>query len=162
VPSKTYTLQLIRLLDHFLDKTINLYAVMGYEPGEINNHRFSSRVHIEKNLDNMAAFITKMDVGIIAGGFIKFEFMCIGTPFLLISLCDHQQKLARKFASHGYGVYLGEIKNLIANPGKFQRKMESFLSNETLRKEMFENSRRLVDGQGSSRILEMVNSLIAN
>jgi spore coat polysaccharide biosynthesis predicted glycosyltransferase SpsG len=159
VPSKTYTLQLIRQLDHFLDKTINLHAVMGYEPGEIQHHWFSSRVHIEKNVDNMAAFITEMDVGIIAGGFIKFEFMCIGTPFLLVSLCYHQQKLARKFASHGYGVYFGEMKNLIANPGKFQRKMESFLSNETLRTEMFENSRRLVDGQGSSRILEMVNTL---
>jgi spore coat polysaccharide biosynthesis predicted glycosyltransferase SpsG len=162
VPSKTYTLQLIRLLDYFLDKTINLHGVMGYEPGEIHNHSFSSRVHIGKNVDNMAAFITEMDVGIIAGGFIKFEFMCIGTPFLLVSLCNHQQELARKFASNGYGVYLGEIKNLIANPGKLQRKMESFLLNETLRVEMFGNSRRLVDGQGSSRILEIVNSLIVN
>jgi spore coat polysaccharide biosynthesis predicted glycosyltransferase SpsG len=160
VPSKTYTLQLIRLLDQFLDKTVNLHAVMGYDPGELSSHRFSSRVHIGKNIDNMAAFITEMDVGIIAGGFIKFEFMCIGTPFLLVSLCAHQQELARKFASNGYGVYLGEIKNLIANPGKFQRKIESFLSNETLRVEMFENSRQLVDGQGSVRILEMVNSLI--
>jgi UDP-2,4-diacetamido-2,4,6-trideoxy-beta-L-altropyranose hydrolase len=162
VPSQDYTLQLIRLLDHFLDKTINIHAVMGFDPGEILNQSFSSRVHIGKNLDNMAAFITEMDVGIIAGGFIKFEFMCIGTPFLLVSLCNHQQKLARKFASKGYGVYLGEIKYLIANPGKFRRKIESFLSNETLRVEMFENSRRLVDGQGSSRILEIVNSLIAS
>jgi spore coat polysaccharide biosynthesis predicted glycosyltransferase SpsG len=162
VPSKTYTLQLIRLLDQFLDKTINLHAVMGYDPGELRNHRFSSRVHTRKNIDNMAAFIKKMDVGIIAGGFIKFEFMCIGTPFLLVSLCAHQQKLARKFASNGYGIYLGEMKNLIANPGKSQRKIESFLSNETMRMEMFENSRQLVDGQGSVRILEMVNSLIAN
>lgn len=162
VPSKTYTLQLIRLLDHFLDKTIKLHAIMGYEPGEIQNHSFSSRVHIGKNVDNMAAFITEMDIGIIAGGFTKFEFMCIGTPFLLVSLCNHQQKLARKFSSNGYGVYLGEIKNLIANPGKFQRTMESFLSNETLREEMFGNSRRLVDGQGSSRILEIVNSSIVN
>jgi spore coat polysaccharide biosynthesis predicted glycosyltransferase SpsG len=159
VPSKTYTLQLIRLLDHFLDKTVNLHAVMGFDPGEIHNQAFSSRVHIEKNVDNMAAFITEMDMGIIAGGFIKFEFMCIGTPFLLVSLCHHQQKLARKFASKGYGAYLGEIKHLIANPGKFRRKIESFLSNDILRVEMFENSRRLVDGQGSSRILEMVNTL---
>jgi spore coat polysaccharide biosynthesis predicted glycosyltransferase SpsG len=161
VPSPTYTLQLIRLLDHFLDKTVDLHAVMGFDPGEVHNPSFSPRVHIEKNPDNMAAFIAEMDVGIIAGGFIKFEFMCIGTPFLLVSLCDHQQKLARKFAANGYGLYLGEIKNLIANPGKFQRKIESFLSNETLRVEMSGNSRRLVDGQGSSRILEIVNSITA-
>jgi spore coat polysaccharide biosynthesis predicted glycosyltransferase SpsG len=160
VPSQNYTLRLIRLLDHFLDKTVNLHAVMGFDPGEIHNQSFSARVHIEKNVDNMAAFITEMDVGIIAGGFIKFEFMCIGTPFLLVSLCKHQLELARKFAAKGYGIYLGEIKNLIANPGKFQRKIESFMYNEALRVEMFEHSRRLVDGQGSSRILEIVNALI--
>jgi len=56
----------------FLDKTVNLHAVMGFDPGEIHNQSFSSRVHIGKNVDNMVAFITGMDVGIIAGGFIKF------------------------------------------------------------------------------------------
>jgi spore coat polysaccharide biosynthesis predicted glycosyltransferase SpsG len=113
VPSQNYTLRLIRLLDHFLDKTVNLHAVMGFDPGEIHNQS-----------------------------------------------CKHQLELARKFAAKGYGIYLGEIKNLIANPGKFQRKIESFMYNEALRVEMFEHSRRLVDGQGSSRILEIVNALI--
>jgi spore coat polysaccharide biosynthesis predicted glycosyltransferase SpsG len=162
VPPRTYTLELTRLLDSFLDKKINLHVVMGFKPEEIKGVLFSPRVHIKKKVDNIAAFIAEMDVGIIAGGFIKFEMMCVGTPFLLISLCDHQQKLARKFAAKGYGIYLGEIKVLIANRKKIQRKMESFLLNQTLREDIFGNSRRLVDGKGSSRILEMVKSRIDN
>jgi len=163
VPSKTHTLGLTRLLDNFLDKKINLHVVMGFEPGEIDPDPFSSRVYVEKNIDDMAAFIAGMDLGIIAGGFLKFEFMCIGTPFALVSLCDHQQKLARKFASKGYGVYFGDIKHLIGNQkneARLKRKMAALVLNEKLREEMFRNSRQLVDGQGSYRILDMVNSSI--
>jgi spore coat polysaccharide biosynthesis predicted glycosyltransferase SpsG len=109
----------------------------------------------------MAEFIAGMDLGIIAGGFIKFESMCIGTPFVLISLCAHQEKLAKKFANRGYGIYLGAIKNILAHQDRFKRKIEDFLVNETLRKEMFEKSRQLVDGKGSSRILEMVKAGLA-
>lgn len=162
VPSKAYTFELVRVMDAFLDKNIHLYVVMGFEPSGIDLELSSSRVHLVKNVDNMAEFITKMDAGIIAGGFIKFEMMCIGTPFLLVSLCDHQQRLARKFAAGGYGVYLGDIKDLIANQKKFRRKIESFLANAALREEMFGNSRQLVDGKGSSRIFALVNRLIGN
>jgi len=162
VPSKTHTLELTRLMDSFLDKSINLHVVMGFEPEGINMELFSSRVHLVKNVVNMAEFIMEIDVGIIAGGFIKFEMMCIGTPFLLVSLCRHQQLLARKFAADGYGVYLGKIKDLIVNQKKSRRKTESFLANETLREKMFGNSRQLVDGKGSSRILALVNRLIGN
>ena len=162
VPSKAYTLELTRVMDGFLDKNIHLHVVMGFEPAEIDLELFSSRVHLVKNVDNMAKFITEMDAGIIAGGFIKFEMMCIGTPFLLVSLCDHQQRLARKFAARGYGVYLGEIKDSIANQKKLHRKMESFLANTALREKMFVSSRQLVDGKGSSRIFALVNRLIGN
>ncbi|UCH95026.1 MAG: hypothetical protein JSV88_32890 [Candidatus Aminicenantes bacterium] len=163
VPSQTHTLKLTQLLDRFLDKKIKLHIVMGFAPGgsHFDTTLFSSRVKVVKNVDNMAAFIEKIDAGIIAGGFIKFEMMCIGTPFVLISLADHQHWLARKFAAQGYGVYLGKIKDLLSNPNKFKQEMETFLSDETLRKQMFSNSRQLVDGKGSDRVLEMVNSFAA-
>lgn len=162
VPSKTLTWELIRVMDGFLDKSLHLHVVMGFSPEEIDVEMFSSRVHLVKNVENMAEFITEMDMGITAGGFIKFEMMCIGTPFLLVSLCDHQQRLARKFAAGGYGVYLGEIKNLLAQQKRFRRKLESFLANAALREKMFGNSRQLVDGKGSSRIFALVNRLIGN
>ena len=162
VPAKERTMKLVQLLDSFLDKKIHLSVVMGFEPEEIDTGMFTSRVQVIKNVENMAEFITRIDAGIIAGGFIKFEMMCIGTPFLLVSLCDHQQRLALKFSARGYGIYLGDIKQLLNNQKKFQRQMESFLANETLREEMFENSRRLVDGNGSSRILALVNRRAGN
>jgi UDP-2,4-diacetamido-2,4,6-trideoxy-beta-L-altropyranose hydrolase len=162
VPEPGETLELIRLLDQFPGEKINLHAVMGYESERSETSTFSKRVHFYKNVDNMAEFITGMDVGIIAGGFIKFEFMCIGTPFLLVARAKHQQELARKFSEKGFGIYMGTLKQILAHPTAFEQKITDFLSNTGLRKKMFENSRRLVDGKGSTRILEMVNSAIEN
>jgi spore coat polysaccharide biosynthesis predicted glycosyltransferase SpsG len=162
VPEPEETLELIRLLDRFLDKKINLHVVMGFKPGEIPATAFSSRVTFVRNIDNMAAFIEKMDVGIIAGGFVKFEFMCIGTPFLLVSRARHQHQLAKKFSEKGFGVYMGPLKEVLDYPQTFEQKMNAFLEDNELREKMFEDSRRLVDGKGSSRILDMVNSAIGS
>jgi spore coat polysaccharide biosynthesis predicted glycosyltransferase SpsG len=161
VPEPGETLELIRLLDRFLDKKINLHVVMGFEPAAVKKDTFSRKVNFYENVD-MAEFIPGMDIGIIAGGFVKFEFMCIGTPFVLVSRAKHQHQLAKKFSGKGFGIYMGTLKQVLAHPRTFEQKMNSFLSNNKLRKKMYENSRRLVDGKGSSRILEIVNSAIGN
>lgn len=162
VPDPDYTLELVKLLDNILERQVRLKVVMGYDPGEVDTADYSSRVLFVKNVEDMAGFIAGIDVGIIAGGFIKFEMMCVGTPFGLISLCEHQQKLARKFSRHGYGVYWGSITNILAKPGNFKRKITAFLTDASLRKTIFTGSRRLVDGNGSSRIVELTNAFIEN
>jgi spore coat polysaccharide biosynthesis predicted glycosyltransferase SpsG len=161
VPEPDETRELIRLLDRFLDKEINLHVVMGFEPLKVKKDAISRKINFYENVD-MAEFIPRMDIGIIAGGFVKFEFMCIGTPFLLISRAKHQHQLAKKFSQKGFGVYLGTFKQVLSHPRAFEQKMNAFLSNNRFRKKMFENSRRLVDGKGSSRILKIVNSAIGN
>jgi spore coat polysaccharide biosynthesis predicted glycosyltransferase SpsG len=159
VPTGERVVALTRMLDDFLAKHIDIHVVTGYDPAEIDTGCFSSRVRIIKNVDNMAELISGLDLGIIAGGFIKFEFLCIGTPFLMVSLCAHQETLARRYAARGCGVYLGKMGELTANPARFEKKMNAFLANREKRETMFNNARRLVDGDGSSRILAMVNRL---
>jgi len=158
VPTQSYTLELIRLLDRTLEPAVEISVVMGYAPGDFDTKDFSSRVKFLKNVDRMAAFIAKLDVGIIAGGFIKFEMMCIGTPFMLVSLCEHQHRLARKFAAAGCGVYLGKIADVLGNPENTKRKIEDFITDITMRETMYHHTRRLVDGKGGERILKLVKN----
>lgn len=162
VPSKSVTLEFARQMDEILAPYVCLDVVLGYDPDEVNEKSFPGRVHFLKNVENMAAFLASLDVAIIAGGFIKFEAMCMGTPFALVSLCSHQQKLARVFAHEGYGIYLGPVGKLTGtamNQGAFKRKMLAFIGNKSLREEIFTRSRLLVDGQGSERIAELVTQL---
>lgn len=161
VPSPSYTLELTAQLDRFLEPYVRVHVVMGYSPDQVDGQSFSSRVHFYKNIENMAEFISRLDVGIIAGGFIKFEFMCIGTPFVLVSLCAHQQKLARAFSQKGYGVYLGPIQKLTGQPANhayFKKRMQAFLSGTPMRRQMFERNRALVDGNGAKRVLELIGN----
>jgi spore coat polysaccharide biosynthesis predicted glycosyltransferase SpsG len=161
VPTQSYTLELIRLLDRILEPAVEISVVMGYKPGDFDTQDFSSRVNFLKNVEQMGAFIAKLDVGIIAGGFIKFEMMCIGTPFMLVSLCEHQHRLARKFSADGCGVYLGKIAAVLGHTENTRRKIERFISDTAGREKMFHHTRRLVDGRGGERILELVKNQYA-
>lgn len=152
-------LLLARLLDTHLDKGISIHAVLGYTPEKIMGS-FSERIFFYRRLESMAGLIAKADLGIISGGFIKFEFMCIGTPFCSLSLEDHQAELAKKFSRKGYGMYLGNVKDLARYPEDFYKKIDRFLSANSLRKRMFLRTRRLVDGKGTRRMLALADNFI--
>ncbi len=149
-----------RLLDGSLDKDVSIHVVTGYAKTGMNKGIFSKRVKFYGEVADMAAFIRKIDLGIISGGFIKFEFMCIGTPFCLVSLNAHQDVLAKKFANDGYGIHLGNIKDIRSNPQRFYNKFEYLISSGSLRKKMFLASRKLVDGKGRERLAVLIKNLI--
>lgn len=159
-PQMGRNLDLIQLLDRLIDKSLSLHVVQGFEQTPSVRPSFSDRIIPLGNVDSMGALIGRMDMGIIAGGFVKFEFMCIGTPFAMVSLSSHQKELARKFSTQGYGDDWGPVEGCLANPDKLKRKALAFIADEKKRAAMFARSRRLVDGQGSRRLLRMAKGLI--
>lgn len=159
-PARERLLPLTQLLDSFLDSTIEIEVLTGFTPSESDWQGFSKRVHFIKNVDNMAHLLAGLDLALIAGGFIKFETLCVGTPFGLLSLCAHQETLARKFASRGYGLYLGKLKQVLTSPRSFKIKVKLLLDDETTRRKMYVGGRQLVDGQGSARIVTLIEDFI--
>lgn len=157
-PSSSHTLAMARILDGFLDEKLKIHVVLGYVPPK-SGKSFSKRVIFHQQVDSMASLIARMDLGIIAGGFIKFEFMCLGTPFCMVSLNAHQKELAEKFSSAGYGIYLGQVNTVVSRPESVRRKVNMLISDSSLRRKMFLKSRGLVDGKGSTRFLELIDKL---
>lgn len=160
MPPAEKVLSLSKALDSVLDKKIHLRVVLGYVSKKIKRHFFSQRVFIYRKVNNIAALIAKADLAIISGGFIKFEFMCIGTPFALAPINPDQELLAKKFSNKGYGVYLGRLKHLTVDKNKLSLKLSRLISSQQLRKEIFQRSRELIDGRGSTRILKAAKKLI--
>ncbi len=159
-PNPQKMLPVVKLLDGSLAEEIRIHAILGYIPAEPDTQTFSRRVSFYEKVDNMAALIAEMDLGIISSGFTKFEFMCIGTPFGLISFSTHQEILAKKFSSQGYGIFLGKVEDVLARSDRFHKMVTDLVSGVQLRKEMFVRSRRLVDGQGSIRVSNIIQGLI--
>jgi spore coat polysaccharide biosynthesis predicted glycosyltransferase SpsG len=158
-PEEASIQTMVRLLDDSLDKGIGIHVVTGFTDHRGKRPSFSSRIHLKNSLDSMGPFIQEMDLGIVAGGFIKYEFMCVGTPFGFVPLCSHQEKMARKFSREGYGIRLGHIHECLNASEKVKKKLLSFIAADGERRSMFERSRRLVDGQGSSRIFQRAKNL---
>lgn len=51
----------------------------------------------QENIDFVIQGILKIDLFIIGGGFLKFELLHLGEPFLIYPIVDHQSKLTKKF-----------------------------------------------------------------
>lgn len=157
-PSIKHSLLVARFLDATLDKKISIHVVLGYATNKLKS-KFSKRIIFYNQLPDLVALIKKVDLGIISAGFIKFEFMCIGTPFCMVSLNSHQASLAKKFSSKGFGIYLGDINSMRTNAKVFSKKIQKFVADCSLRKNIFVRSRKLVDGKGSIRLLKLFKAL---
>jgi len=152
--------KLAETLDNTLDKKLKIHFVGGYSSDMVRTSGFSRRIVFHKHITNMAAFLSKMDMGIISGGFIKFECMCLGLPFLLIARNPHQEELACRFASQGFGEYAGRLSEISKHPERLRKMVRKMLDSKKLRKTMSLRSRRLVDGEGINRISNFAHTLM--
>jgi spore coat polysaccharide biosynthesis predicted glycosyltransferase SpsG len=158
-PPLGQTMLVARLLDRHLDENIKIHLLLGHNK-RTKIKDFSGRVILHGADADVASLILKSDLGIIAAGFTKFEFICIGTPFFMFSLNYHQRVLAEKFSSKGYGIYLGDIADLSKNIDGFYSKVDNLILNPGLRKGMYLQNRKLMDGNQDARYLNLVNELL--
>ncbi len=158
IPPVRQMAMITRLLDESLNKSISLHIVSGYVPPA--RETYSKRVIFHRNSDNIAALIAQADMGIISGGFVKFECMCLGTPYFILSRNDHQQYLAEKFSSKGYGIYLGRLKNVKRDSARIRSEIERLIDSVSGRKKMFVRFRRFMDGNGGRRFVSTIRKYI--
>jgi UDP-2,4-diacetamido-2,4,6-trideoxy-beta-L-altropyranose hydrolase len=103
------------------------------------------------SVSHMASLMQWADLAISAGGSTCLELATMGVPMVLTVLADNQERVAESLAMHGAAINLHwhhtwqtkqmaqVIKELLADPAK--------------RQQMAENGQRLVDGQGSERVV---------
>lgn len=131
--------------------------------GAANPHRTSLEKTIEKschtarllfNVTNMAPLMAESDVGITAGGSTCYETLFMGLPSVVFVTADNQernvQSLERAHAIIGAGW------DTALNERKLPRLLASVLSDEELRRSLSTKGRGIVDGQGCSRVLSVM------
>ncbi len=148
---------LTQILDQYLSEKIVIDVVSGFSD-KINKDNKSKRFRFFNYVDNMAKLIANADIGFISAGFIKFEFMCIGTPFTLVSLNQHQNYLSRKFSSQGYGFYLGQMSTLSKDILTIEKDLNDIMYKFKNRERMYNKMRKLIDGKGLYRFQKLIKS----
>jgi UDP-2,4-diacetamido-2,4,6-trideoxy-beta-L-altropyranose hydrolase len=114
------------------------------------------RVHIRRNPTNMAQWMARADVAIVAAGSVVWEIARSGLPALLVVQAGNQTKIARSLHRIGSSINLGPVKKLSAK--SIQGKLLLLLSSREKRQKMSCFGHRLVDGRGASRVVRAMTA----
>lgn len=97
--------------------------------------------------------MVKADLGIIAGGFSKYEAAFCGLPTLIVANRAHEVALTEAFESAGLGVFAGSVGAIA--PSELAAQTAALLA-DPKRREMMSLAGELVDGRGADRLLDTI------
>jgi len=138
-------------------KGINILAVIGpFNPHLAILQEYQRKTDMKLNLipspPNMANIYLQADLAISAGGSSCYELAYYGIPNLIITVADNQLSIAEELDRQHIGIYLGRKKEI--QQEYLKDKVKELLENQSLRKHMSQNGRKLVDGKGKKPIVD--------
>lgn len=118
----------------------------------LENYKGNYKLIADSN--NMAGLMFWADLVITSGGLTRYEAALIGTPTIVISYDDYQEKIMNDFKKCGCILHLGQAKNV--GMGDIGRKVTGLLANSHIRDKMSKKGKALVDGRGVERIISNI------
>ncbi len=116
--------------------------------------KFKGNYKVIENCKNMAELMLWSDLAIINGGLTKYETAITGTPTLVISHSEAEERIMKDFQKGGSTVHLGYAKNI--KESAICEGVEELLGSSILRKRMSEKGHGIVDGKGADRIISRI------
>jgi spore coat polysaccharide biosynthesis predicted glycosyltransferase SpsG len=104
--------------------------------------------------DNVAEAMMGCDLAVINDGVTKYEAAATGTPAVMLSRFDSEKVLNQEFERAGSVLHAGDGSDVSVE--NLSVLIQDLLANDQQRRRMSEAGRRLVDGHGNERILEMI------
>ncbi|MGZ3696749.1 MAG: PseG/SpsG family protein [Bdellovibrionota bacterium] len=97
------------------------------------------------------------DLAVSSSGLTKYELALTGTPALLISIDETHARINQEFVRMGSAIDLGVHSEV--SPMKLGARIVMALGDEKSRKELSAAGQRLLDAEGTTRILSELNRL---
>lgn len=146
-------------IEEFNEITINVVV------GGMNPHKNSIKLMCEKHpnwnyfedISNMAEMMAQADLCLGASGSTSMERACLGLPSIVTLLADNQKVIAQPFADLGVHVNLGYYNQL--TPADWRDAVKDFVKTPEKLKTMSQTAFECVDGQGTERVLGIINTL---
>ncbi len=158
------TLLILSSLQNLTADGIEVVAVVGAgnvhsASLEASSKSANDTIKLVRNISNMPELMAWADMAIISGGTTSYETVFMGLPSLIVVIAANQIQVAEKMAEIGAARNLGWHHDLARE--HIQKIVEDFRANCDARDEMSKISRRLVDGQGTDRVItEMIGRCI--
>jgi len=111
-------------------------------------------IRLIKSPENMADLYLESDIAISAGGSSCYELSYFGIPNIIITLAENQLKGAKELDKQKIGIQLGNKQGI--DTEQLEKKVKELIKDDSLRKMMSENGKKLVDGKGKERIVSVM------
>jgi len=159
-----FTLKTIKALDKS-SQDYNITVIIGPV--------FSQNVKLKETLENakkkynlkfnvsqqeFIELLQKSDIAITSGGVTVYELAATGIPGIV--LCQNEHENSNAFEEYGFVIKLGLGKLVTEN--KILSTVESLSKDENLRRKMSENGRKLADGKGAERVVNIIFNELKN
>jgi len=156
--TKSISLKLIKYLEK-MDNSFKITIIVGAMSGNYKKLKdfartSSKNISILYDVKKISSEMKKHDIAISAAGTTLIELLTIGIPTIITCGEMHEIPLARTIQKQKAAINLGygpQIKQEI-----FIKNVESLLNNFKLRKELSTKAKKIADGEGLNRILEVI------
>lgn len=131
--------------------------------GPLNPHQDEIKKYIKdeglnarvvKSPKNMADIYLDSDIAISAGGTSCYELAYFGIPNIIIVVADNQLNVVSELDKQKISLYAGKKEEIKEN--QFENKFKDLVDNNSLRKQMSKNGKKLIDGRGKERIVNFM------
>jgi UDP-2,4-diacetamido-2,4,6-trideoxy-beta-L-altropyranose hydrolase len=111
-------------------------------------------VELIADADDVPGLLASSDIAISGAGTTCWEMCLLGLPALLIELAPNQHEVGQRLHDLGAATFLGRSQDI--SPNLIARELEALLQSAKRRRTMSENAQRIVDGNGSARLLSFL------
>ena len=111
------------------------------------------------DVNNMSALISKADLAIGAGGISSWERCCLGLPTVSITVSDNQALINKNLDDIGAVCHIGEYQKIDSE--KLTNSIETFHVNPNKLTDMSRKARRVCDGLGANRLVDIITEYFA-
>lgn len=139
-----------------VDVVLNSKAPHAREIKQTTN-QYDFNVSVSLDVNDMAKRMVGADLAIGASGTTTWERCCVGLPSLLFVLAKNQEKIAKQVSLTQAAFYLGpDIPDSFL---KMKYLLQQIMGNPSLLKDMAQSCFKIVDGKGTSRVIQSMDDI---
>lgn len=112
------------------------------------------KFNVIHNVKDMIPLMCSADLAICSAGLTLFELACLGIPVVVICAERFEEETAQYMEKNGFGINLGFGERVSEHA--ISQAVISLISDYERRKSMSMNGKKLIDGAGADRIIEII------
>lgn len=148
--------------DLTLEKVTVVVGGMYPNPAKLDSYLntltdLGTELHV--NTPNMPKLMAASDLAISSGGLTAWELACLGVPNMILSTADAERETGQLLHEREAAYFIGHQSEVTT--GNIIRDVTRLVKDQHYRQQLSITSREMVDGYGTTRVADCIESIIS-